>query len=152
MRLYNYLMLYGTQGTRWFSGQAMMCASPDESTCWTPCSDAWSRRDLMTMSRTRVGRWRTASARRNVAGVLKTDGFATAHQANLIASDIRQPAALLPAKETGRRMAMIQHISAVTFAVRDMARSVEFYRKLGLSCSTAVTMRRSAVCKLAKPS
>ena len=26
---------------------------------------------------------------------------------------------------------MIQHISAVTFAVRDMARSVEFYRKLG---------------------
>jgi len=27
---------------------------------------------------------------------------------------------------------MIQHISAVTFAVRDMARSVEFYKKLGL--------------------
>jgi catechol 2,3-dioxygenase-like lactoylglutathione lyase family enzyme len=27
---------------------------------------------------------------------------------------------------------MIQHISAVTFAVRDMARSIEFYRKLGL--------------------
>lgn len=26
---------------------------------------------------------------------------------------------------------MIQHISAVTFAIRDMARSVEFYRKLG---------------------
>jgi catechol 2,3-dioxygenase-like lactoylglutathione lyase family enzyme len=26
---------------------------------------------------------------------------------------------------------MIQHISAVTFAVSDMARSVEFYRKLG---------------------
>jgi catechol 2,3-dioxygenase-like lactoylglutathione lyase family enzyme len=26
---------------------------------------------------------------------------------------------------------MIQHISAVTFAVRDMARSVEFYKKLG---------------------
>jgi len=26
---------------------------------------------------------------------------------------------------------MIRHISAVTFAVRDMARSVEFYRKLG---------------------
>jgi catechol 2,3-dioxygenase-like lactoylglutathione lyase family enzyme len=26
---------------------------------------------------------------------------------------------------------MIQHISAVTFAVRDMARSIEFYRKLG---------------------
>ena len=26
---------------------------------------------------------------------------------------------------------MIQHISAVSFAVRDMARSVEFYRKLG---------------------
>ena len=26
---------------------------------------------------------------------------------------------------------MIQHISAVTFAVRDMARSVAFYRKLG---------------------
>ena len=26
---------------------------------------------------------------------------------------------------------MIQHISAVTFAVRDMARSVEFYQKLG---------------------
>ena len=27
---------------------------------------------------------------------------------------------------------MIRHISAVTFAVRDMARSIEFYRKLGL--------------------
>ena len=27
---------------------------------------------------------------------------------------------------------MIQHISAVTFTVRDMARSVEFYEKLGL--------------------
>ncbi len=26
---------------------------------------------------------------------------------------------------------MIQHISAVTFAIRDMARSVEFYQKLG---------------------
>ena len=26
---------------------------------------------------------------------------------------------------------MIQHISAVTFAVRDMARSIEFYGKLG---------------------
>jgi catechol 2,3-dioxygenase-like lactoylglutathione lyase family enzyme len=26
---------------------------------------------------------------------------------------------------------MIQHISAVTFAVRDMARSIEFYEKLG---------------------
>ena len=26
---------------------------------------------------------------------------------------------------------MIQHISAVTFTVRDMARSVEFYQKLG---------------------
>ena len=26
---------------------------------------------------------------------------------------------------------MIQHISAVTFAVRDMARSIEFYQKLG---------------------
>jgi catechol 2,3-dioxygenase-like lactoylglutathione lyase family enzyme len=26
---------------------------------------------------------------------------------------------------------MIQHISAVTFAVRDMARSIEFYKKLG---------------------
>ena len=26
---------------------------------------------------------------------------------------------------------MIQHISAVTFAVRDMARSIEFYDKLG---------------------
>lgn len=26
---------------------------------------------------------------------------------------------------------MIQHISAVTFAVSDMARSIEFYRKLG---------------------
>jgi catechol 2,3-dioxygenase-like lactoylglutathione lyase family enzyme len=26
---------------------------------------------------------------------------------------------------------MIHHISAVTFAVRDMARSIEFYRKLG---------------------
>jgi catechol 2,3-dioxygenase-like lactoylglutathione lyase family enzyme len=26
---------------------------------------------------------------------------------------------------------MIQHISAVTFAVRDMARSVDFYKKLG---------------------
>jgi catechol 2,3-dioxygenase-like lactoylglutathione lyase family enzyme len=26
----------------------------------------------------------------------------------------------------------IQHISAVTFAVRDMARSIEFYEKLGL--------------------
>ncbi len=26
---------------------------------------------------------------------------------------------------------MIRHINAVTFAVRDMARSIEFYRKLG---------------------
>jgi catechol 2,3-dioxygenase-like lactoylglutathione lyase family enzyme len=26
---------------------------------------------------------------------------------------------------------MIQHITAVTFAVRDMPRSIEFYRKLG---------------------
>ena len=26
---------------------------------------------------------------------------------------------------------MIQHISAVTFTVRDMARSIEFYKKLG---------------------
>jgi catechol-2,3-dioxygenase len=26
---------------------------------------------------------------------------------------------------------LIQHISAVTFAVHDMARSIEFYRKLG---------------------
>lgn len=26
---------------------------------------------------------------------------------------------------------MIQHISAVTFAVHDVARSIEFYRKLG---------------------
>lgn len=26
---------------------------------------------------------------------------------------------------------MIQHISAVTLAVRDMVRSVEFYRKVG---------------------
>jgi catechol 2,3-dioxygenase-like lactoylglutathione lyase family enzyme len=26
---------------------------------------------------------------------------------------------------------MIRHIAAVTFAVRDMARSIEFYRKLG---------------------
>ena len=26
---------------------------------------------------------------------------------------------------------MIRHISAVTFSVRDMARSIEFYRKLG---------------------
>jgi catechol 2,3-dioxygenase-like lactoylglutathione lyase family enzyme len=28
---------------------------------------------------------------------------------------------------------MIQHISAITFAVRDMAHSVEFYRKLGFA-------------------
>jgi catechol 2,3-dioxygenase-like lactoylglutathione lyase family enzyme len=31
----------------------------------------------------------------------------------------------------GRATGMIQHISAVTFAVCDMARSVEFYTKLG---------------------
>src|SRR5713226_2590173 len=30
-----------------------------------------------------------------------------------------------------RTTGMIQHISAVTFTVRDMARSVAFYRKLG---------------------
>jgi catechol 2,3-dioxygenase-like lactoylglutathione lyase family enzyme len=30
---------------------------------------------------------------------------------------------------------MIRHISAVTFAVRDMARSIEFYRKLGFELS-----------------
>jgi catechol 2,3-dioxygenase-like lactoylglutathione lyase family enzyme len=30
-----------------------------------------------------------------------------------------------------RRTGMIQYISAVTFAVNDMARSIEFYRKLG---------------------
>jgi len=28
---------------------------------------------------------------------------------------------------------MIRHISAVTFAVRDMARSIEFYRQLGFA-------------------
>src|SRR5260370_3890808 len=33
--------------------------------------------------------------------------------------------------EAGRPTGMIRHISAVTFAVRDMARSIEFYRKLG---------------------
>ena len=32
---------------------------------------------------------------------------------------------------------MIQLISTVTFAVRDMARSIEFYKKLGSSCCTA---------------
>src|ERR1700730_12011184 len=31
----------------------------------------------------------------------------------------------------GRATGMIRHISAVTFAVRDMARSVEFYTNLG---------------------
>ncbi len=30
---------------------------------------------------------------------------------------------------------MIRHISAVTFAVRDMTRSIEFYRKLGFELS-----------------
>ncbi len=30
-----------------------------------------------------------------------------------------------------KTIGMIQHISAVTFAVRDMARSIEFYEKLG---------------------
>ena len=30
---------------------------------------------------------------------------------------------------------MIQHISAVTFAVHDMARSIEFFRKLGFELS-----------------
>ena len=30
---------------------------------------------------------------------------------------------------------MVQHISAVTFAVSDMARSVEFYKKLGFELS-----------------
>jgi hypothetical protein len=34
---------------------------------------------------------------------------------------------LVAVKTTG----VIQHISAVTFAVRDMARSIEFYKKLG---------------------
>ena len=33
--------------------------------------------------------------------------------------------------DTRRTTRVIQHISAVTFAVRDMARSVEFYQKLG---------------------
>ena len=33
----------------------------------------------------------------------------------------------MPVKTTG----VIQHISAVTFAVRDMARSIDFYKKLG---------------------
>jgi hypothetical protein len=75
-------------------------------------------------------------------GVLKTDGFATAHQATLIASDIRQPAALLLEKETGRRIGMIQHISAVTFAIRDMARSS--IGNLDLSCSTAVAMQSAS--------
>jgi catechol 2,3-dioxygenase-like lactoylglutathione lyase family enzyme len=32
---------------------------------------------------------------------------------------------------TRRTITVIQHISAVTFAVRDMARSIEFYEKLG---------------------
>jgi len=35
------------------------------------------------------------------------------------------------ANETLRPTGMIQHISAVTFAVSDMARSIEFYSKLG---------------------
>ena len=33
--------------------------------------------------------------------------------------------------DTRRTARVIHHISAVTFAVRDMARSVEFYRKVG---------------------
>jgi hypothetical protein len=40
---------------------------------------------------------------------------------------------------------MIQHISAVTFAVSDMVRSIGFYRKLGFSSCLAATMRLSAV-------
>lgn len=41
---------------------------------------------------------------------------------------------------------MIQHISAVTLAVRDMVRSIEFYRKLGFEYSRmAASTRRSAV-------
>src|SRR5260370_32333382 len=44
----------------------------------------------------------------------------------------RPPAGIIPmAWSNGRPTGMIQHISAVTFAVRDMARSIEFYRKLG---------------------
>src|SRR5262249_24899845 len=38
---------------------------------------------------------------------------------------------ILPENETWRRTGMIRHISAVTFAVRDMARSIEFYGQLG---------------------
>src|ERR1700730_15250197 len=45
---------------------------------------------------------------------------------------IFQPAepSILPHNDTRRPTRMIQHISAVTFAGRDMARSVEFYQKL----------------------
>jgi hypothetical protein len=39
---------------------------------------------------------------------------------------------------------MIKHISAVTLTVDDMIRSIEFYRKLGLSCCMAANVRPSA--------
>src|SRR5258705_10292984 len=38
---------------------------------------------------------------------------------------------ILPRNDTRRTTRMIQHISAVTFAVRDMARAAEVYQKLG---------------------
>src|SRR5712664_4032671 len=45
---------------------------------------------------------------------------------------IRTSAGIIPmAWSNGRPTGMIQLISAVTFAVRDMARSIEFYKKLG---------------------
>jgi catechol 2,3-dioxygenase-like lactoylglutathione lyase family enzyme len=39
---------------------------------------------------------------------------------------------------------VIQHISAVTFAVRDMARSVELYQKLGFELVYGGEVRRLA--------
>src|SRR5713226_9617865 len=54
---------------------------------------------------------------------------------------------ILPENETLRPTGMIRHISAVTFAVGDMARSVEFYRKLGFEllcggeCATFSSLR-----------
>jgi catechol 2,3-dioxygenase-like lactoylglutathione lyase family enzyme len=47
---------------------------------------------------------------------------------------------------------LIQHISAVTFAVHDMARSIEFYRKLGFELLYGDDRAEFSSMKAVKPS
>jgi hypothetical protein len=73
---------------------------------------------------------RTLLTSLSFAGLKGWEAIETIH---LGTSGIFQPdeSSILPHNDTRRPTRMIQHISAVTFAVRDMARSIEFYQKLG---------------------